>query len=57
MARGRAGVYLGREPNTGYYNWRGCRGPQTVTNTIGNREFYFVANSIRVAPKKKATFG
>ena len=44
------------EPNTGYYNWRGCRGPQTVTNTIGNREYYFVGNSIRVPPKKKATF-
>ena len=44
------------EPSTGYYNWRGCRGPQTVTNTIGNREFYFVANSIRLPDKKVATF-
>ena len=44
------------EPSTGYYNWRGCRGPRTVTNTIGDRESYFVANSIRLPPKKVATF-
>ena len=44
------------EPNTGYYNWRGCRGPRTVTNTIGDRESYFVANSIRVPHGKMATF-